>query len=136
MTPILQFSIQILLLILATGCYIITQLWTFGRLGWAQKSPPLSFWGSNSNARKYPIIKSFKNGKVIDIPDTTRERFIGSTTVFVFLTDGYHLLQFIAFRLIYLAIAISTPHIWWVWGVMCIVHPVWFWAFQRIFKSH
>jgi len=34
------------------------------------------------------------------------ERFLGSSTIFVFVTDGWHLLQFLMLRFFYLSVAV------------------------------
>lgn len=45
----------------------------------------------------------------------TGERFPGSTTFFVFLTDGWHLFNMIQYTLIVLAIVLYEPLVnWWV----------------------
>jgi hypothetical protein len=88
------------------------------------------FWGKESWLRKYkldhinrPILakKSLYN-KVFKLK--YQERFPLSATLLVFLTDGYHLTQFIAVNSLLLAIALLTHQtlttdltVWIVWHV-------------------
>jgi hypothetical protein len=88
------------------------------------------FWGKESWLRKYkldhinrPILakKSLYN-KVFKLK--YQERFPLSATLLVFLTDGYHLTQFIAVNSLLLEIALLTHQtlttyltVWIVWHV-------------------
>ena len=76
--------------------------------------PPTSFFGSESWKRKYKITPQ---GYLYAAPDTTyyrlfnlnyKERFPLSATVLVFLTDGYHFVQFVVFKSLTLAVALMT----------------------------
>lgn len=113
------FIFQIILITLAIGLYIPTQLWCFKKLKWG--TYPTSFWGSKSDLRKY---KAYNSSKGPDFP--------GSIFWLAFLTDGYHLFQFLSWRCIYGAVAISTPYPWWVFGAMFIGMPFFFWLFQEL----
>jgi hypothetical protein len=45
---------------------------------------------------------------------TFRERFPGSSTIFVFLTDAYHLFQFITLNSLILALSINIEPYHWI----------------------
>jgi len=53
-----------------------------------------------------------KNGTVYS--EMNVERFWGSSRWFVFLTDGWHLMQFISYQLLSLAIALALVDQYWV----------------------
>jgi len=76
--------------------------------GWGS---PTSFFGSKQWMRK---LSPFSSGA--NIP-----RFPGSTTWLVFLTDGYHLFQFLERPVMLIALpllVISARPEWWVYGAM------------------
>lgn len=107
-----------LLIALASVCYTISQLQIQGKLRWAKSS--FGFWGYDSWQFKYKrydhhfIMVTRPNWyyKFFEIPYV--EKFPGSATVFVRLTDGYHLMQFLSTKFIYAAIAINTSHFWMI----------------------
>jgi hypothetical protein len=95
-----------------------------------RQNNPAGFWGKESWLRKYkldhinrpiPAKKSLYN-KVFKLK--YQERFPLSATLLVFLTDGYHLTQFIAVNSLLLEIALLTHQtlttyltVWIVWHV-------------------
>src|SRR6478736_5466835 len=87
------------LVIVGITSYLFGELWSHGKLAWMYRDDvhPDSFWGDRSYNRKY-------DRRMIIAPATWyyrffeikyKERFPGSATVFVALTDGYHLMQLI-----------------------------------------
>jgi hypothetical protein len=98
--------------------YCVSQLIMHGKLKWSEDEKGFDFWGKNSGARKY---KRLPNGTILLPAPTTyyyklfnlkyKERFPGSATVFVALTDGYHLCQLLFLLLISGAIAVHTENV-------------------------
>jgi hypothetical protein len=110
--------ISLLLLSTAAWAYCISQLWCFGKLRWGADN---NFWGSNSWERKWEwqgslIHRGNQTERVFTKAPKTwyyklfnlkyKERFPGSATAFVALTDGYHASQFVALMSFCGAIAI------------------------------
>lgn len=117
----INFWLQILFLAVGMACWVISQKMTFGQLRFKVKRST-DFWGSLSYLRKYKGMNS-KGGPA----------FPGSTGLLVFVTDGYHLTQFIALRCFYAIIAISTPAFWWVFLTLWVVGSGLMWAYGEIF---
>lgn len=67
-----------------------------------------------------------RNGKKVEL-------FWGSSTIFVFLTDGWHLMQFIFENSIMLVIAINTQYHWYV--VFLIVRAIYAITFNSLFDK-
>lgn len=76
--------LTILTMIAAVLCYAVSQLQQHGKLRWANDKLPFSFWGKLGYRRKYKKYNS-----------ASGERWPTSTNITVFLTDGYHLMQFL-----------------------------------------
>lgn len=123
--------IAFLLLIPAIACYTLSQLQQHGKLIWGKND--FNFWGTFSYKRKYKWDVYTKLN--IDAPSTLyyrffkikyRERFPLSATALVFLTDGYHLMQFLMFIFLSLSITFAIGFDWWllagVWSGMHITH--------------
>lgn len=95
-----------LLLIPAIACYSISQLQQHGKLKWSKKG--LGFWDFDSDKRKYMSKIPF------------------AKTALVFLTDGYHLMQFFMFIFLSLSITFAAGFDWWllagVWTGIHLVH--------------
>lgn len=98
----------------AIVCYAIVQTLQLRPLDsiWAD-AEPFSFWGRNSWARKYAGRKKKYSRLMLPAPDNWyyrkfkikyQERFPGSATVFVWVTDALHFFQFMYFNLICLAL--------------------------------
>jgi hypothetical protein len=104
---------SILFFILAVCCYAITQLQMHGKLKFKGM-----FWSKESWTLKY----KWKSVPNMFAPDTWyyrtfeipyKERFPGSATIFVSLTDGYHLVQM--FMKILLCLCIVTYRDYFGW---------------------
>lgn len=78
--------------------------------------------------------KSWKNKW--KIPDE-KEKFPGSTTIFVFVTDGYHLMQFIFLNCLFVAIAINVDQFAWYWkyAAIRIFYSLFFESTYRILSN-
>lgn len=66
----------------------------------------------------YPVYSSankWKNGSKEE-----GEEFLFSSTLLVFLTDGYHLMQFIFENSLFLAFSINREDFKWYWGFIII----------------
>ena len=97
---------------------IAHQKFTFG--------DPTGFWGSEQWKRKYKL----RHGFTFPAPRTWyykafnikyRERFPLSATALVFITDGFHLTQWLTTKLLFLAITrdwFVYVVIWIVWSIM------------------
>lgn len=117
---------------LAVVCYAINQLWNHGKL-----KTNSHFWDSVSYLNKYDTknvaLKAPLNNwyyKFFKIP--YKERFPGSATIFVFLTDGMHLTQFL-FNL-FIPLAMSSGHLQVYWNVFLIYWTVWHITFTLAYK--
>lgn len=98
-TPILS----LILFCAGAVAYCVSQLSIQGKLRYGNTIEGFGFWGVTSWRRKYDREIGPKGGKVLIQAPTTyyyklfnlkyKERFPGSATVFVALTDGYHLMQ-------------------------------------------
>lgn len=73
---------------LGVACYGVSQLIMHQKLRWLKDDT--GFWGAKSWKRKWKLAEGFSR----EVVETGKERFPGSSTIFVFLTDGYHLMQF------------------------------------------
>lgn len=114
---------------LGVGLYAISQLVMHGKLRWQKVGA--SFWGKNSHLRKW------KYNPALDMYDGQKEAFWGSSRWFVFVTDGYHLMQFF-FIILFSISAVSYETIVnrWVdggiyWGVWHICFWITYTLFQR-----
>lgn len=105
----------IALFIAAVVCYTISQAAQHGKL----EHWPDGFWGTQAYRRKYKrkptLTLAPKNWYYTFFKIPYRELFPGSATIFVFLTDGYHLSQ-AAFKVfLCLTIAMHEPFFnWWI----------------------
>jgi hypothetical protein len=100
--------------------------------------PDNSFFGVDSWMRKYTRardLRFFAPGKSIYyrlFKIDYRERFAGSATIFAFLTDGYHLCQFIMLWLI--AYAFTEPFLQYgLLGTLLLYRAVWWVGFNFVF---
>jgi hypothetical protein len=97
--------------------YAIHELHAHGKLKWAKEAELQSFWGRESWARKWADSKSIRwpapssyYYKLFNL--AYKEKFPSSATVFVALTDGSHLMQFI--YLLCFSGAIAAHHERWL----------------------
>jgi hypothetical protein len=107
--------LSITFLILAIAAYSVSQLAQHNKLKW-QRNNLYGFWGEESWRRKY---------KEFDPEDGPL--FPGSTTFFVFLTDGYHFAQMLFMLFLSLSFGFLMSNHWYsagAWGIIHIVH--WF----------
>jgi hypothetical protein len=105
---------------LAVALYAISQLQMHGKLRWSKKED--DYWGRDSGRRKYATEHPIQ--VLVPAPNKLyyrifkiryKEKFPLSATALSFLTDGYHLFQFIASKLIIVSIvACSAPFSWWL----------------------
>jgi hypothetical protein len=108
-TPILS----LILFCAGAVCYCISQLILQGKFKWDHLPSERVFWGHGGWMGKYK--RNFEPApttwyyKLFDIK--YKERFPGSATVFVALTDGYHLCQLLFLLLISGAIAVHTENL-------------------------
>ena len=102
-------------------CYAISQLQQHNKLKWQSKDPE-GFWGRLSNRRKYN-------------KQATGERFFLSTTLLVFLTDGYHFMQFWFFNFLALSVTFALGFNWWILlGLMVGIRLV-HWAARKLLSK-
>jgi hypothetical protein len=110
--------ISIVLLLLAIGCYTLSQLHLHKKGKW--QKPGFGFFGEDSDKRKYKNFDS-KQG----------ERWPTSTNITIFATDLYHAIQALFF--IFISISVSIPlelgwNEWWefilTWSIVHILHAV------------
>lgn len=111
-------------LILGIGCYSISQLQQHGKLKWMNHAEPFSFWEKDSHVRKYKELSRPKG-----------EAFLFSTTFLVFLTDGYHFMQFMFFNFLSLSVTFALNFSWWLLlGVWSLIHLTHFATYKFLSK--
>lgn len=127
--------IQFTSLLLAAICYAWLSMRTFypDRFDGQWK---FSFWGNQSDLRKYKRARGSNNAMYLTEPPKLRwynrwyyaffrierrEAFPFSATALVWLTDGYHFIQFWMLKFIFLAITQDPAlyaGIWFAWSTM------------------
>lgn len=116
--------IGVLCLIASVGCYSLSQLQQHGKLRWMDETKPFNFIGRQSHRRKYKNYNS-----------ASGERWFTSTTLTVFLTDFYHLMQFFMFIFLSLSITFAAGFDWWllikIWSGIHLLHFGVYKMFQR-----
>lgn len=105
--------------------------------------PPYSFWGRESYKRKYkkhessndqiyltlaPKEKGFWGWYYKFFKIKYREAFPFSATILVFVTDGYHMLQFIMIKAILIAASRNVIDFFVLWAI-------WFLFFNVFFRN-
>lgn len=107
-------------LVIAIGCYSVSQLQQHGKLKWSKDDE--SFWGWSSDKRKYK-------------PGTKEPKFFLSTTWLVFTTDGYHFAQFMAANFLSVAFTFALGFNWWlllgVWLLIHVIHATLYHLLQK-----
>lgn len=93
--------LSLVCLAVAALCYAVSQLQQHGKLVWSSPVRPFGFWGERSDVRKYK-------------PGTHEPAFPLSTTLLVFVTDGYHFMQWL--MKIFIALAF-VPFVGWWWSL-------------------
>jgi hypothetical protein len=80
-------------------------------------------WFKDQNQTFWNPSLSWRNKYKNDDPEQG-PKFFGSTTVFVFLTDGWHLVQFLMYLSFCTAVAVLFPLIWWKFLIVLIAARV------------
>lgn len=124
---------NIILIAIAAACWALMSHYTFHN----RVKDPYSFWGEESWKRKYKRegMNATTNDpyRLYAAPDTWyyrffkinyRERFPLSATVLVFLTDGYHLVQWVGVKCLCIAIASDIKEFFILWAVWLIVFNI------------
>ena len=101
-------------LVLAISCYSCAQLLNHGKFKYSK--PGTGFWDHDSDKRKYNKLSIYK-------------------TFMVFLSDGYHLMQWLFFNSLSLSITFAIGFDWWLllgtWSLIHITH----WAIYNTLKK-
>ena len=142
MTP--EVAITGLLVILAATCYAFNTHWYFH--GWKSQREKFSFWGEESWVRKYKRANKFVDEyHRIIAPDNWyynllkikyKEKFPLSATVLVFLTDGFHLVQWLMIKFLILAMTIHWVDgrgFVWMWGNAICLYALWLFGFNVVY---
>lgn len=124
------------LFIISVLCYTISQLVQHGK---AVLNNPEHFFGAASWRNKYklPFESAPKNWYYKLFRIVHKERFPGSTTIFVTFTDGYHLMQSFFKIFLCMAIAFHKPFFNWYldsiifWLIFGIVFSIAYRLFSR-----
>jgi len=123
--------IDIILLGIAAACWAVCSHYTFQN----RVRKPYSFWGTESWVRKYDHIRPYASERAVILaaPDNWyyrlfkikyKERFPLSATALVFVTDGYHLTQWIMIKAICGAIATCWTDFFVYWILWTMVFNV------------
>lgn len=105
---------------LGVACYAIKELQSHGKLKWMKSGT--GFWDERSWLRKW--ADTFGN----------KEAFPLSSTALVWLTDGYHLMQFFYIKLFIASIILYVPVFGW-WRDGLIYLGCWYVVFNVIYKA-
>lgn len=116
--------ISLLLFAIGVFCYAVKELQSHGKL--RGQGPGLGFWDERSWMRKWKII--WPDG----IP-SKKEAFWGSSRWFVFVTDGYHLMQFFYIKLFVASIIIYRP--WFGYWDAGLYLGVWYLVFVLMYNG-
>lgn len=127
----INLIIALVLFIVAVAAYAIADLDDHGKLRW-ESEKFLGFWGRGSDYRKYKL-DPFDNGTILAPKNLYyrlsgvkyKEKWLTSATATVFLTDGWHLMQFVFINSLLFGFAILTLHpiIWFavfrtIWAIV------------------
>ncbi len=115
---------------IAVALYTISQLQQQSKLR-GQKGDA-SFWGERSWERKYKARVVGGTKSTIDVE--VKERWPTSSTLTVFLTDGYHLMQF-CFTILFCLSAVSYEREFGFWIDGCVYWGVWHLSFWSVYNS-
>lgn len=145
MTP--DVIVSAIFVALAATCYAYNTVWYFH--GKKSKKPPFSFWGKESWNRKYkryPYVdpmQAQQKYQLIAAPDNWyyeitkikyKEKFPLSATVLVFLTDGFHLVQWTMIKCLILAMIVRYDHgITFMWGNGICLYILWLIFFNVVY---
>lgn len=118
--------LSLVLVAISLVFYSISQLQLQGKLSYNYTG----FWGEKSWELKY---KEGEDGTFQKPKDNLyyklfnikwEERFLGSTTIFVSLTDGYHLLQMLFFKTLLISIALLFQNFWITFIILCLIQSI------------
>lgn len=137
--------ISIIFWLAALAAYSISQLQQHSQLKWMSEDP-FGFWGEDSDKRKFARHKDITRTYARkEAPNTWyykftrgdwKEAFPLSTTLLVWLTDGYHLAQFVFLKFTIAAILTFPEWTWWRVVYLLILTWCWFWYCKnRLFKK-
>lgn len=128
---------------LAAACYAFNSYWYFH--GRKSRRPIYSFWGKESGNRKYARSKHSAPDRydLVAAPDNWyydlfvikyKEKFPLSATVLVFVTDGYHLVQWFFIKFLILAMVVRYDHgiVFMWWNALCL-YILWLIVFNVIY---
>ena len=141
--------ISLVLLALSIGFRTIGELQQHGKLRWSKRND--DFWNVDSFTRKYKWKAASKDPlgyDIIPMPDKApdnwyyrffkikyKEAYLFSSTFLVFLTDGYHHMQFWSFNFLALAMTFAIGFNWWlllgIWSLIRIAHFVTYHTLQK-----
>lgn len=132
----------IILIILAAISYAIKEVLIFKRNNSVfTKSKWDSFFGVSSWIRKYEV-KNDKYSTLVKAPNNWyyrkfnikfKEKFPGSATIFVFLTDAMHFFQFLFITFVCLSIAVQHEDIYILYYLL-LYRITWFLVFGLFFE--
>lgn len=135
----MTFLTSISLFIIGTIAYSVRELITHGKLKWMTKG--MGFWGNNSDRRKY---KTHSAGYgTIDPPNNFyyrfykiphKEKFPGSATFLVLLTDAPHLMQFL-FKIFLIGSLVMYKEMVNPWVDGLIYFGIWGIVFTVVYKD-
>ena len=87
------------------------------------------------NLNKYYFDPSFSwTNKYKDNNPLEGEKFFGSTTFLVWLTDFWHLMKFIKMNCIWIALSVASC-VWWLYFIGILLHGVLFEGVYKIIKK-
>lgn len=133
---------SIILFSLSIIFYTLSQLQQQGKLWKWSKDHVYGFFGTNSWERKYkltwlPYFRSDNSAsryvmeqytgksqyyRLFNIPWV--EAFPGSATIFVSMTDGYHMFQSLFFKSLITSISLLTPNFWLTFAILWCIQVV------------
>ena len=137
----MTLPLAILFLIMAVGCYSISQLQQHGKLKWGNYA--YGFWGTNSSWLKYKPVSN-EGFALVPAPDTWyyqlnklkyKEKFFLSATWLAFTTDGYHFMQFWMFNFLSLSVTLFYGWNWWIFGGVMIKIRLINWLTRKLFSK-
>jgi hypothetical protein len=130
----MEILISFFFLACAAFCYGIISLYWQNKLVWTKTSNggwSIGFWGSESWRRKYrgASLRAPKENwyyKLFKIKH--EERFFGSATIFVWITDGFHLTQFVMIKFLVASVIFYPGPL--TLTAFCVAWAIWVAAFQ------
>lgn len=119
--------LALFLLSLGIAAYSVSQLQQHGQLRWMKNTIPFDgFWGPESHKRKYKMIVGQR---------TKEPAFFLSTTLLVFLTDGYHFMQFWMFNFLATAFTFALGWNWYLFAGLMIGIRILHWLCRKLLSK-